>query len=115
MMKKLFTILAILVMAISVNAATLKWDAVPNADGYKVYYTNGTDSYSNLTTTNELSLDAMNIPHNSEWTFEVTAYNASGESLKSIPLTYTTEVFEITENPKPAIADDPAVENLVIE
>ena len=116
-MKKLFTILAVLVMAVTCNAAEkfLKWDAVPNAVGYKVYYTDGVDEWSNLVTENELSLDEMNIPFNSEYTYRVTTYNEFGESLFSLPLTYTTEAFQITENPKPPLADDPAVENLVIE
>ncbi len=116
-MKKLILIAMILAMAVTANAAEkfLKWDAVPDAVGYKVYYTNGITEWSDAVTETQLSLTVMNIPFNTEYTYRVTAYNEFGESLQSLPLTYTTEAFQITENPKPPLAYDPAPENLIVE
>ena len=83
-MKKLLIILSILVMAVSVNAANLKWDAsTGQVDGYTVYFTDGTDNYvhdaGNLTEVPDID-STLNLAPAKTYTFYVTAWNLMGES-----------------------------------
>ena len=100
-MKKLMMVLMILAMASMVQAATLKWDVVPDTSdcivlGYKVVAVaqnqEGGDPRVKLTTTNalpELFLSLRLVP-NQAYDLSVLAYAAAGdgELSESIPYTY---------------------------
>ena len=97
-MKKLIVLL-ILVMAVSVNAATLKWDAVPDTSdctvlGYIVEAepTAGGDLKNYDVGNNAELVDfqtILNLLPSTEYTFSVYAYAAGGRGLSSEPITWT--------------------------
>jgi len=87
-MKKLFIILVILVMAVSVNAASLKWDTSNNAVGYTVYF-NGFTYNTNYNEVPDIDT-TLNLHPGTTYTFTVRAYNQMGESGDSNAVDYTT-------------------------
>jgi hypothetical protein len=65
--------------------AVLSWDAVPGADGYRLYFRTAPGSYvqnlgQGLDIGNVLSFTIANIAGGTTYHFAVTAYDSSGES-----------------------------------
>lgn len=105
-MKKLI-VMALVLFATTVQAATLSFDAVPNATGYAVYYTDGTTEWSydpGLNTSMDLAV--FNLTSGT-YTFYVTAYNDNGESGPSNTVDTVKVKFVFVANPKPV--PDPLV------
>lgn len=121
-MKKFFslTILAIvLFFAVSVSAATLKWDASTGADGYNVYFTDGTNDF-NYNAENNLEVPdidtTLNLHRGTNYTFTVTAYNIVGESGHSNSCNYTTaDGYVPPPNAIPVVQGQPTVLILTLE
>ena len=91
-MKKLMMVLMILAMAVSVQAATLKWDAsTGDVDGYTAYWT-GTASGNKTTTATEIDIDTLNLLPGT-YTFIVKAHNVLGESGPSNEALYTMDAY----------------------
>jgi len=100
-MKKLMLVLMVLLLiVVSASADIARWDASECADGYKIYY----NEYSTIIgESTECDLDALNLVPGVEYTFQVTAYNGYGESVKSNSLTYTKGSYTPTENIPPMV------------
>ncbi len=120
-MKKIFLIVVlILVMAVSVNAATLKWDAsTGEVDGYSIYFTDGTDDF-NYDAGNALEVlnivDTLNLHPGTTYTFTATAYNQMGESAESNSATYTTpDVYAPPGDNIPIRLTRPSVITIIVE
>ena len=109
-MKKLLTILVIILMAISVNAASLKWDASTGADGYKVYY----NSNSKLVSETQIDITELNLIPGIEYTMSVTAWNQMGESAPSNSVLYMLPSFTPGENPS-AVIHIPGPVTIIVE
>jgi fibronectin type 3 domain-containing protein len=96
-MKKLFYFvvgfcLAALLLPVLSFGETLQWDACTDAEGYNIYFTDGTNSY-NYNNGNQTSLadieTTLQLAFNVEYTFHVTSYNQAGESGPSNTVTFT--------------------------
>ncbi len=92
-MKKLIVLL-ILIMAVTVNATDLRWNAsTGEVNGYNIQITGGTTSeVANVGNVTEV-LDVFNyfgLEYATTYTFTATAYNDMGESGVSNSATYTT-------------------------
>ena len=108
-MKKLIIAL-ILLMAVPCFGATLSWNASDRADGYIVYYSAGSEEYSNdvgnVTEIQDME-NVLNLVVNVDYSIAVSAYNSYGESAKCSPVSYTREGFTPTTNPAPVIINIP--------
>ena len=118
-MKKLIVLL-ILVMAVSVNAAKLKWDAsTGEVDGYNIYFTGGAESfnYDAGDATEVLDIvNTLNLHPGTTYTFTATAYNQMGESAESNSATYTTpDVYAPTGDNIPIRLTKPSVITIIVE
>ncbi len=87
-MKKIFlTLIAVLVLVASLNAADAKlaWDAVvPAPTGYKVYYGSAPGNYTlNVDSGSLLTATVFNLTASQRYYFVVRAYNTAGESQSS--------------------------------
>lgn len=93
--------LAVLLMCfvpVADAAPRLVWDAsTGQVDGYKVYYTDGTNQYQKIVTMPECPLADLNLEPGKSYTFWVTAYNTAGESGSSNTVAY--DVAEYTPGP----------------
>ncbi len=87
-MKKLLLVLAIVLTAFSANAASLKWDASNNADGYIVEFNGFT--YTTIETEVPDIDDTLNLHPGTTYTFAVKAYNQMGASGLSNSADYIT-------------------------
>ena len=101
-MKKLIVLL-ILAMAVTVNAADLKWDAsTGDVDGYNVYFTDGTTSkVANVGDVTEVTdiFNHFGLAYGTTYTFSATAFNETGESAQSTSVEYTTPASYISPEP----------------
>ena len=93
-MKKLLMILVIMAMAMTANAATLRWDAsTGEVDGYNIYFTDGIENFTAPVggVTEVLDIDnTFNLLPGKTYTFSVTAWNSVGESGPSNEAVYVT-------------------------
>lgn len=86
---KILAIILIL-FPLTANAALLTWSSVPTADGYTVYFTDGTTQYIHTVGDNTTCDTAeLNLVPNVAYTFTVRAYNQYGEGPDSNSVTYT--------------------------
>lgn len=87
MKKILLSLIVMLILTISLNAADLKlgWDAVvPAPLGYKVYYGSASGNYTlNVDAGNLLTATVFNLTPSQRYYFVVRAYNSAGESSNS--------------------------------
>ena len=106
-MKILALIAGILLTASMACAATLQWDH-DGADGFIVYYTDGTSNF-NYTVGDVRTCDTglLNLIPGVEYTFHVTAYNETAESGPSNTVIWTRTVFEPPANLLPVVEDAP--------
>ncbi len=97
------TILAILAMAATLNAATLRWDVgTGDIKGYTARYTDGTNNYNKsfdgaLTEIPDMEV-FFNLKFNTNYVFTLEAYNDAGKSAVSLP----TDSFTRTSYSPPA-------------
>ena len=120
-MKKLLTVLAIVLMASVVSAATLKWDAsTGDVDGYIVEYLagnafpDGVDPFTALTPAIEYNIDSLHLETGVEHIFRVRAHNSTGQSGPSNSVSYTRPAFLPIENLKPFTIVIPGLPTQVI-
>jgi hypothetical protein len=105
-MKKLIVFLTMLFMTVTVNAATLRWDAsTGDVTGYIIYYGNVSGIYdNNWDVGNNLQLpdiaDALSL-NPGTWYFVVRAYNTVGESENSNMVDTTLATWTVPENVTP--------------
>lgn len=120
-MKKLLAILAILAMAVSLNAADLKWDAsTGDVDGYNVYFSDGINNYNyNAGAALEVLdiVSTLNLRPGVTYTFTATAYNNElGESGLSNEATYTTDPsYVIPDDSIPVKIQKPSIITIIVE
>ena len=87
-------VLGIILIPCVLFAASLKFDPVDRADGYKVYYTDGTEEKSlRIGKQTMISVEVFDLVPGTEYTFSVTAYNNAGESPRSNSVTFTHPVL----------------------
>lgn len=73
-------------------SATLVWDLVPGAKGYRVYWGTAQGSYPNNVNAGgatQYSLDRLPLADNTMYYITVTAYNSAGESGYATPVGYS--------------------------
>jgi len=113
-MKKLIVFL-ILVMAVSVNAANLRWNASDDADGYTVYFNEFNYDAGNALEVLEI-VDTLNLQPGTTYSFTVRAYNQIGESKDSNIAMYTTaDVYTPLENNLPIRITRPSTITIIVE
>lgn len=117
--KSLLIILVVLAMAISVNAADLRWDAsTGDVEGYNIYFTDGTTvfNYNAGTALEVLDIDnALNLHRGTTYIFTATAYNEAGESPESDSAEYTTaDAYVPPPNSIPVVQGQPTVLTLIL-
>ncbi|MBW2095974.1 MAG: fibronectin type III domain-containing protein [Deltaproteobacteria bacterium] len=72
--------------------ATLVWDPVPNAQGYRVYWGTSLGNYPNSRdagSSTQYDLDSLPLADDTTYYLTVTAYNSAGESGYATPLSYS--------------------------
>jgi len=72
--------------------ATLVWDPVQEAQGYRVYWGTSPGNYPNSRdagSATQYSLDSLPLADNTTYYLTVTAYNSAGESGYASPLSYS--------------------------
>jgi len=110
MKKLIFTLLVCLLtlVPLAACAATLTWEH-DGADGFIIYYTDGTNSYNYnvVGDVRECDLGLLNLVPGTEYTIHATAYNATAESGPSNTATYTREVFVPPTNVLPVASPPP--------
>jgi len=111
-MKKLLIVIALLAMAVGLNAATLKWDAsAGDVDGYNIQFTDGTENfnYNAGAALEVLNIDkTLNLHRGKTYVFTATAYNQMGESARSNSVDYTTApAYVAPENSIPIKQGEP--------
>jgi len=119
-MKKLITILAILIMAATVNATDLRWDGSGEAEGYTVYYSDAVGTEFNYDAgTNLFVTDIdfkLGLAYGATYSFVVKAYNDAGESDPSNSISYTTDdAYVPPKNSVPIRVSRPATITIIIE
>lgn len=118
-MKKLFLAVLILMFCGIANAADLKWDASLNADGYNIYFTDGTDNFhfDAGNTTEIVDIDnILNLHPGKTYIFHATAYNQMGESGASNTADYTTQgVYTPPGDVIPIRVERPTVITIIVE
>lgn len=80
------------VLSSSAFGATLVWDSVQGAQGYRVYWGTSAGSYPNhidVGNVTQYSLDKLPLADNTTYYVTVTAYNSAGESGYAAPLRYS--------------------------
>ena len=85
-MKKVLAILAMIFMFCGTSFAadvTLKWEASPDATGYKVYKSldNGVNWDTGIDVGNVITYTYVNVEETGLVLFRVSAYNAAGEAI----------------------------------
>lgn len=81
----------------------LRWDNVPDVDGYRVYYKNN-DKHTDfvlLTTTTGTSITIKNLPHTTPFEFKISAY------ITSFGKTYVGEAATLKTATQPAVMKAP--------
>ena len=106
-MKIIIWITALIITTVAfcnAGEVTLQWDAntEPSLVGYKMYYTDSTNSWCELTG-KVTEYTVVNLTPGDTYTFQLTAYDNASESLKSNSVVYTDPGFIPTENPKEPI------------
>ena len=84
-------LMAVLFVSASM-AATLQWDAVANATGYKLHYGEAPGNYTHsidVGNNTQYNLDTLPLVQGRLYYFAVTAYNTAGESSYSAPVSWT--------------------------
>ena len=76
--------------AMSASSIQVRWNAVSNADGYKLYR-NGVQVA--IYTGTQTSYTDVNLNANTRYTYQVSAYNTAGESAKSASVAATTQTL----------------------
>jgi len=99
-MKRIPIVLALLLISTAAWTDTLKWNASPTADGYKVYYNEYSKIVGDVT---ECVLEEIGTVPGTEYTIHTTAYNSAGESEPSNSVTWTRPVYTPTDNPAPTV------------
>ena len=109
MIKKLLFILVILAIAVSVSAATLKWDApVGTVNGYIVNYGTVEGEYpytfnvGNVTTLENMEA-VLHLHPGVPYFLGMSAYNDSDESNLSNIITYTRPAYVLPDDNLPSI------------
>jgi len=81
---------------------TASWDAVPEAEGYKIYWRIESGNYSDFETTysEQIQIPMVRFERERTYFFAVTAFNQAGESefSKEIPFFIPTGIKEIDLN-----------------
>lgn len=73
--------------------ATLVWDPVSGAQGYRVYWGTSRGNYPNSRdagSSTRYNLDSLPLADNTSYYLTVTAYNSAGESGYAAPLGYSS-------------------------
>ncbi|WP_336788620.1 S-layer homology domain-containing protein [Paenibacillus sp. MMO-177] len=95
--------------AVNSSKINLSWAAVAKASGYKVYQSsNGGTSYENIYDGTSLSFQATGLTANKAYKYQITAYNAYGESPPA-SVQATTYAFDAPANFKAASTTDSSV------
>ena len=97
-MKKLITILAIVLFATTASAWTFSWDAVTGVDGYKAYWKDlAATSFTEVDvgTDTQLDLDALGLTVGTRYEFYVVAHSQGSTSAESNHLRWTRPVDPI--------------------
>jgi len=85
------TVFVLLFSGIALGA-TLVWDPVSGAQGYRVYWGTSPGSYPNSRdagSSTRYDLDSLPLADDTTYYFTVTAYNSAGESGYATPLSYS--------------------------
>ncbi len=118
-MKRLLLILVILAMAVTVNAADLRFEASIGADGYNAYWGTVPGEYPNNLDLGDVTevLDIENTFELNPGTtyFIVKAYNAVGESDASNVAEYAITIYEPPADNLPIKITRPATITIIIE
>ena len=126
MKKIIFSILAILLFCVNVNAATLVWTPGPSgvtneAVGFTLYF-GAEDNKTEYNVTvpvdvTSVDIDVLGLAHGIEYFFVVRAYNDVGESGPSNEVSYTLPAYAPPEDNLPfgASLDIPETAVVVIE
>ena len=117
-MKKLIVLL-ILVLAVSVNAADLKWGAALNSTGTNIYFTDGVETfnYDAGSATEIVDIDdALNLHPGTTYTFTAKGYSSVGESIASNSVDYITQDAYIPPiNSIPVRVERPSIITIIVE
>ena len=109
-MKRIFWIvIGILFLLVGMaQAAILQWDHA-GADGFIIYYTDGTFNYNYTVVGDVRTCDTglLNLIPGVEYTIYVTAYNEVAESGPSNTVIHIRTVFEPPANLLPVVEDAP--------
>ena len=76
----------------SVFGATLVWDSVSSAEGYRVYWGTSLGNYPesrDVGSSTRYNLDSLPLADDTTYYFSVTAYNSAGESGYATPVRYS--------------------------
>jgi len=106
-MKRVIIVLAILVMAVTANAWTIKWDAVTGVDGYKLYWKDlSATAFAEVDvgTNVEYDLTPLNLAVGIRYEFYLTAHSQGSTSAESDHLRWTVPVnpvvVELPDSPQ---------------
>ncbi|WP_127490536.1 S-layer homology domain-containing protein [Paenibacillus glycanilyticus] len=95
--------------AVNSSKINLSWAAVAKATGYKVYQSsNGGTSYENIYDGTSLSFQATGLTADKAYKYQITAYNAFGESAPA-SVQATTYAFDAPANFKASSTTDSSV------
>jgi len=120
-MKRLLIVLFILVMAVSVNAAELRWDTSTGIiDGYTIKWGNVEGEYpfthnvaKDITALKDIETVLKLAPGVKYW-FAITAYNTANVSPDSNVVTYNREIYIPPENNYPIEITRPTTVTITI-
>lgn len=121
-MKLFKTIIAVWLLIFFCHAAygaTLKWNASTGADGYNIYFTDGTENF-NYNAGNALEVpdidETLNLHPGTTYTFTAKAYNETGESGASNSVDYTTaDAYLLLPDKIPVKLSKPTTITITIE
>jgi len=73
------------------TSITIQWNAVPDADGYRLYQVTPQGAYNLIDTFPTPGANLLGLKPNSSYTISVSAFNSIGEGSRSSPLTVKTK------------------------